>query len=116
MPKPRHLEPGKTEGVEVVVAQGLLDRAVGARHRTDNGLLKARPPTEGGAPKAHPGVEVYSVESRRAIKGRKFKTCLSTENYTAGEAGILPEAGFGGLWRPNRTMDAERRAVGLQWM
>jgi len=24
MPKPRHLEPGKTEGVEAVVAQGLL--------------------------------------------------------------------------------------------
>jgi hypothetical protein len=30
MPNPRHLEPGKTEGVEVVVEQGLLDRAVGA--------------------------------------------------------------------------------------
>jgi hypothetical protein len=29
MPNPRHLEPGKTEGVKVVVAQGLLDRAVG---------------------------------------------------------------------------------------
>ena len=61
MPNPRHLEPGKTEGVEVVVAQ-VLDRAVGTRHRTDNGLLKARlAPTEGGAPKAHPGVEVCSV-------------------------------------------------------
>jgi hypothetical protein len=38
--------------------------------------------------KLTPASKVYSVESRRAIKGRKFKTCLSTENYTAGEAGI----------------------------
>jgi hypothetical protein len=53
--------------------------------------LKASPLTEGGAAKAHPGVEVCSVESRRAVKSRKFKTCLSTDNYTASEAGILTE-------------------------
>jgi hypothetical protein len=55
--------------------------------------LKASPLTEGGAPKAHPGIKVCSVESRRAVKSRKFKTCLSTENYTASEGGILTEGG-----------------------
>ena len=90
MPKPRHLEPGKTEGVEVVVAQGLLDRAVGARHRTDNGLLKASPHRR-WRPESSP--RRRSLQRRRAIKGRKFKTCLSTENYTAGEAGILTKGG-----------------------
>jgi hypothetical protein len=64
MPKPRHLEPGKTERVEVVVAQGLLDRAVGASHRIDNGLLKASPPAKVAPRKLTPASK--SAASNRA--------------------------------------------------
>jgi hypothetical protein len=64
-----------------------------ARHRADSGLLKASPVTECGALKAHPAVEICGVESRRGVEGRASKPCLTTEIYTAGEAGILTEGG-----------------------
>jgi hypothetical protein len=75
MPNPRHLEPGKTEGVEVVVAQGLLDRAVGARHRTDNGLLKASPPPKVAPRKLTPASK--SAASNRAAPSKAANSKLA---------------------------------------